>query len=152
MFAVLPGGLVATSSVPVRERRPLPQVGEFFRFSDPATEAVVVRLTNPGTSSLLPAAANRFVSSKHRFLIFSSDRTGRPSPFQLDLRTGRLRQLAQTADLVPHSLCMDEKERSLYFIDQARAERSSRWQTSKLGRSRKKSVHSLAGRLQRSSS
>jgi oligogalacturonide lyase len=118
MFAALPGGLVATSKVPVRERRPLPQVGEFFRFFDPATEAVVVRLTNPATGSLLPAAANRFVSSKRRFLIFSSDRTGKPSPFQLDLRTGRLRQLTQTTDLVPHSLCMDEKERSLYFIDQ----------------------------------
>jgi oligogalacturonide lyase len=117
MFAILPGGLVATSNVPVRERRPLPQVGEFFRFFDPATETLVVRLTNPVTSSLLPVASNRFVSSKRRFLIFSSDRTGRPTPFQLDLRTGRLRQLAQTADLVPHSLCMEESERFLYFID-----------------------------------
>jgi oligogalacturonide lyase len=117
MFAVLPGGLVATGNVPVRERRPLPQVGEFFRFFDPATETLVVRLTNPATSSLLPAASNRFVSSKRRFIIFSSDRTGRPTPFQLELRTGRLRQLAQTADLVPHSLCMEESERFLYFID-----------------------------------
>jgi oligogalacturonide lyase len=117
VFAVLPGGLVAVSNVPVRERRPLPQVGEFLRFPDPATETLVVRLTSPATNSLLPAATNRFVSSKRRFLIFSSDRTGIPTPFQLDLRTGRLRQLAQTTDLIPHSLCMEENERSLYFID-----------------------------------
>jgi oligogalacturonide lyase len=117
MFAVLPGGLLTASNVPVRERRPLPQVGEFFRFFDPATETLVVRLTNPATRSLLPAASNRFVSSKRRFLIFSSDRTGKPTPFQLDLRTGRLRQLAQTSELVPHSLCMEASERFLYFID-----------------------------------
>lgn len=117
MFAALPGGLIAASNVPVRERRPLPQVGEFFRFFDPATESLVVRLTDPATSSLLPAASNRFVSSKRRFLIFSSDRTGRPTPFQLDLRTGRLRPLAQTADLVASSLCMDPKERFVYFVD-----------------------------------
>jgi oligogalacturonide lyase len=117
MFAALPGGLIAASNVTVRERRPLPQVGEFFRFFDPATETPVVRLTNPATTSLLPAASNRFVSSKRRFLIFSSDRTAKLTPFQLDLRTGRLRQLAQTADLIPHSLCMDQSERFLYFID-----------------------------------
>jgi oligogalacturonide lyase len=85
---------------------------------DPTTEAAVVRLTSPATDSFLPAASNRFISFKRRFLIFSSNRTGRLSPFQLDLRTGRLRQLAQAADLVPHSLCMDEKERLLYLIDQ----------------------------------
>jgi oligogalacturonide lyase len=118
MFTVLPGGLAAASSVPIRDRSPLPQVGEFFRFMDPATEAAVVRLTSPASTSLVPVASNRFVSSKRRFLIFSSDRTGRLTPFQLDLRTGRLRQLAQTADLVPGSLCMDQKERFLYLIDQ----------------------------------
>ena len=117
MLAALPGGLVVMGNIPVRERRPLPQVGEFFRFFDPATETPVVRLTSPATKSLFPALSNRFVSSKRRFLIFSSDRTGRLTPFQLDLRTGRLRELAQTTDLVPHSLCMDEKERSVYFID-----------------------------------
>jgi oligogalacturonide lyase len=117
MFTALPGGLVAASSTRTRDPRPLPQVGEFFRFIDPTTETMVVRLTNPATTTLLPAPSNRFVSSKRRFLIFSSDRTGRQTPFQLDLRTGRLRQLARTADLVPHSLCMDEKERFLYLID-----------------------------------
>lgn len=118
MFAILPGGLAAANNLPIRDPRPLPLGGEFLRFIDPTTEAMVVRLTSPATTSVLPAASNRFVSSKRRFLIFSSERTGRPAPFQLDLRTGRLRQLAKTADLMPHSLCMDEKERLLYLIDQ----------------------------------
>jgi oligogalacturonide lyase len=117
IFAVLPGGLVAASSVRVKNARPLPQAGEFFRFIDPTTETLVIRLTSPKSASFIPAASNRFVSAKRRFLIFSSDRTGRLAPFQVDLRTGRLRQLAQTADLVPHSLCMDENERFLYLID-----------------------------------
>jgi oligogalacturonide lyase len=117
ILAVLPGGFVAAGNVAVKDPRPLPQVGEFFRFIDPTTEATVVRLTSPASTSLLPAVSNRFVSSKRRFLIFSSDRTGRPSPFQVDLRTGRLRQLTQTAHLLPDSLCMDEKERFLYLID-----------------------------------
>jgi Tol biopolymer transport system component len=118
MFAVLPAGLAAQTKLPVKDPRPLPRAGEFLRFTDPTTETVVVRLTSPGSTSVLPAVSNRFVSSKRRFLIFSSDRTGRLTPFQLDLRTGRPRQLAQTTDLKPHSLCMDEKERLLYLIDQ----------------------------------
>jgi oligogalacturonide lyase len=109
--------LLAASNVPVRERRPLPQAGEFVRFLDPATETPVVRLTNPATSSLLPAPSNRFISSKRRFLLFSSDRTGTPTPFQLDLRSGRLRQLAQTSGLVARSLCMEDSERFVYFVD-----------------------------------
>jgi oligogalacturonide lyase len=118
MFPVIPGALAAATKLPTKGPRPLPRVGEFVRFIDPTTETVVVRLTSPVSASLLPAISNRFVSSKRRFLIFSSDRTGKPAPFQLDLRTGRLRQLAQTPDLLPHSLCMDQKERFLYLIDQ----------------------------------
>jgi oligogalacturonide lyase len=117
IVAALPGGLVAAIRASVKKSPPQPQVGEFVRFVDPATETLVVRLTDPRTTSVLPAASNRFVSSKRRFLIFSSDRSGKPAPFQLDLRTGRLRQLAQTTALMPQSLCMDEKERFLYLIE-----------------------------------
>ncbi len=77
----------------------------------------MTRLTSPAAASLLPFPQNRFVSSKRRFLIFSSDRTGKVCPFQLDLRTGALHQLADTPNLSPRSLCLDAKERSIYFID-----------------------------------
>ncbi len=100
-----------------KKSRALPAVGEFVRFIDPTTESMVVRLTNPASASYLPAAGNRFVSVRERLLVFSSDRTGRPAPFAVDLRTGVLRQLAVTADLHPRSLCLDAQGRSAYLID-----------------------------------
>jgi oligogalacturonide lyase len=121
MLQLLPRALGAMSAASTqksaKKARPLPVVGEFVRFSDPTTETPVVRLTNPKATSLLPAPSNRFISVKDRFLIFSSDRTGRAAPFQVDLRTGALHQLGEPSDLVPHALCLDDKERSLYLID-----------------------------------
>jgi len=100
-----------------KKPRALPAVGEFVRFVDPTTESTVVRLTNPATASYLPAPGNRFVSVRERLLVFSSDRTGRPTPFAVDLRTGVLRPLAVTRDLLPRSLCLDAQGRSVYLID-----------------------------------
>jgi oligogalacturonide lyase len=118
MLALLPGSLFAAGTQPAKKKaKPLPSVGEFFRFADPTTETPVVRLTNPATNSFLPSPANRFVSLRERFLVFSSDRTGKLAPFQMDMRTGVPHQLANTANLLPSSLCLDEKERVLYLID-----------------------------------
>jgi oligogalacturonide lyase len=117
MLAVLPAGLAAQDKGRLSRAKPLPSVGEFVRFSDPLTENPVVRLTNPTASSVLPGAANRFVSVRERFLIFSSDRTGRFAPYHVNLRTGFLHQVAETDGLEPRSLCLDARERSLYFID-----------------------------------
>lgn len=118
---VLVGGISAALGAavnpPVKKSRPLPAVGEFVRFTDPTTESTIVRLTNPASASYLPSAANRFISVRERFLIFSSDRTGRLTPFSVDLRTGVLRPLAVTANLVPSSLCLDPQGRSAYLID-----------------------------------
>ncbi len=120
MLVLLPASLAAqtTRSRSTKPRsRPLPSVGEFVRFADPSTETPVVRLTSPGSASLLPAPANRFVSLKERFLLFSSDRTGKFAPFKVDLRNGLLRQIAETSNLSPMSLSLAPHERSLYFID-----------------------------------
>ena len=119
MLALLPASLAAqTRGRSIKPRaRPLPSVGEFVRFADPATETLVVRLTNTSSASLLPAPSNRFVSVKERFLIFSSDRTGKFAPFKVDLRSGLLRQIAETSNLSPSSLSLAPHERSLYFID-----------------------------------
>ena len=100
-----------------KKPRPLPSVGEFFRFVDPTTESTIVRLTNPSSASHLPAAGNRCVSLRERFLIFSSDRTGHLTPFSVDLRSGVLRPLAVTSQLLPNSLSLDAQGRSVYFID-----------------------------------
>ena len=100
-----------------KSAKPLPAAGEFVPFIDPTTETRVVRLTGPAHASWLPAASNRFVSVKDRFLVFSSDRSGRAAPFKLDLHAGLARQLAETPALKPLSLCLDEKQRVLWAID-----------------------------------
>jgi oligogalacturonide lyase len=117
MCGSLSASLLAASTAITKKARPLPAVGEFVRFTDPATENPVVRLTNPASNSLLPAAPNKFVSLRDRFLIFSSDRTGKLAPFRLDLRTGMLEPLAQTTQLEPRSLCLDTTGRLVYLID-----------------------------------
>lgn len=114
-LALLPAGLAADTAI--KRAKPIPQVGEFVAFADPTTETRVVRLTNPSSTSWLPAPANRFLSVRQRFLIFSSDRSGRAAPFRLDLHTGTAQQLAETSALRPESLWLDERERSIYLIE-----------------------------------
>lgn len=92
-------------------------VGEFVRLTDPITENPLVRLTSPASNSLLPEATNRFISLKGRFLVFSSDRNGHFNPFRADLRTGALTQIADTESLHTGSLCLDEQDRVLRFIE-----------------------------------
>ena len=117
MLATLPACLIAQTSRSRPKAKQLPSVGEFVRFSDPTTETPVVRLTSLKSSSYLPAPANRFVSVKDRYLVFSSDRAGALAPFQVDLRSGAVKQLASPARLVADSLCLDPKEHWLYFLD-----------------------------------
>ncbi len=117
-LSVLPPSLVlAVSDVRQKRMRSLPQVGEFVRFVDPLTENIVVRLTNPGWESVLPAPVHRFIAARERFLVFSSTRFGPLSPLETDLRTGRSRLLCESKDLAPRSLCLDARERALYLLD-----------------------------------
>lgn len=114
-LAALPSLVLAQKAS--QTAKPARAPGEFLAFLDPTTETRVVRLTNPANTSVLPSPANRLVSVRNRFLICSSDRAGRMAPFRVDLRMGVAHQLGETAALVPESLCLDEKERSLYLID-----------------------------------
>lgn len=118
-LSLFPASLASASVNATQKRRsPLPQTGEFVRFVDPLTENIVVRLTHPGWQSVLPSARNRFISSKERFLVFSSNRGGAGlCPWSVDLRTGRARLLGETKDLAPRSLCLDARERALYLLD-----------------------------------
>lgn len=122
MLAALPLGLRASSVTagqtgPVKKLPPLPNAGEFVRFLDPITENPVVRLTTPVSSSLLPASHNHFVSVKDRFLIFSSDRSGRFCPYRLDLKTGAVTMIVPTTDIDPRSLSLDERQKAVRFLD-----------------------------------
>jgi oligogalacturonide lyase len=116
LLAALPVSLAA-ATVSTRRQKDLPRAGEFVRFADPVTENLVVRLTSLSSANLLPSPANRFVSERERFLVFSSDRTGAYAPFRLDLHNGTVHQLLETAKLDPRSLTMDEGERSLFLLD-----------------------------------
>jgi hypothetical protein len=117
VLALMPGSVAVASADQRKKSRPLPAIGEFVRFADPTTETPVVRLTNPASTSILPAPTNRFVSVKERFLVFSSDRNGKLKPFRADLRTGVVTALAGAAELDPRSLCLDHRERVLHFLD-----------------------------------
>ena len=118
ILSAIPASLAAAAFVqPARRARELARVGEFVRLLDPVTENTVVRLTALSSVSHLAVPQNRFISARNRFLIFSSDRTGILAPYHLDLRSGVVRQLAETEHLDPSSLCLDISERSLFFID-----------------------------------
>ncbi len=101
-----------------KKPKPVPGGSEFVRLFDPVTENLITRLTNLASNSFLPAVTNRFISAKDRFLVFSSDRTGRNLPFQLNLRNGAINQLeAGEDDVKPQSLCLDAAYHTLTFLD-----------------------------------
>jgi hypothetical protein len=116
-LGVLPLALAGQVRQPLKKAKPLPLAGEFVRVVDPVTENVIVRLTTPTSTSLLPYARNRFVSARERSLLFSSDRSGHFAPFSIDLRSGVIRQLADAAKLTPRSLCFDRQEKSALYLD-----------------------------------
>ncbi len=118
LLGLIPSALLAASSrTRNRKSKPLPaNRGEFVRFADPTTENAVVRLTAPAHASFLPAEQNRFVSSREAFLVFSSDRSGECAPFQVNLRTGALTQLAETKGLANRAIALDDKARRMYFL------------------------------------
>ena len=115
LLAGIPASLAA--GVPPQKQRTAPRVSELYRFLDPVTENPIVRLTAPTSNSYLPKPTNRFVSIKDRFLVFSSDRTGTMSPFQVDLRNGAIGQLAYTSKLAPRSPCLGARKNALYCLD-----------------------------------
>jgi Tol biopolymer transport system component len=104
-------------SAQVKKAKPLPSAGEFTRITDGVTENLIVRLTNPAYINKLSGAGNAFVSLKERTLVFSSNRAGRMAPFQVDLRNGVLRQIAEAEKLDPRSVCLDRLQKSAYFLD-----------------------------------
>ena len=90
---------------------------EIFRYTDPATEASVVRLTSPQYSSALPPYSSDAAGRSGASLIYSSDRTGAWQAYQMDLKTGQSRQLTQAAVLDPASVCQLRDERSICYFD-----------------------------------
>jgi oligogalacturonide lyase len=94
-------------------------------YADPATEFAVARLTDPTWTSSLPARPQRALPRNRSFLLYWSDRTGKPEAFRMSLRTGESDQLTDADGLDGSSLWLMGDERSFCYLD-----RTSLWQTS----------------------
>lgn len=86
------------------------------RYSDPATEFPILRLTDPGHSSYLPAFFTRAIS-RHNFFIYCSDFTGRKEAFRMEFKTGQSRQLTENADLDPALMTLAPGDREFCYFD-----------------------------------
>src|SRR5580658_8851952 len=93
LLSAAPAACVAALSGSANADKNKPVPSGFFRYKDPSTEFQVLRLTDPGFTSLLPAHYGRAVSRKGTFLLYSSDVTGRMEAFRLEAKTGVSRQL-----------------------------------------------------------
>ncbi len=90
---------------------------EWERFTDPATEWEVRRLTNPAYVAHLPSAHERIFNRHGTFLLYWSDRTGSPQAFRMDLRTGESTQLTEAEALDGASLSLMPDDRSFCYFD-----------------------------------
>ena len=87
------------------------------RYTDPATEFPVSRLTDPAYSSFLPPFYARAVSRRSSFLLYASDVSGRYEAYRMDLKSGQSRQLTDAADLDPASPALLPDERGFCYLD-----------------------------------
>jgi oligogalacturonide lyase len=121
LSAISAGCASLTLDAQAPARKPAPKlpakVGEFSAYLDPATENIVVRLTDPRHTSHSPAAQNRHITGRSGLLLFSNDRHGAPAPFTLDLKTAALKQLAEPENLKPDALSLDSTDRACLFLD-----------------------------------
>jgi Tol biopolymer transport system component len=89
----------------------------WHRYSDPATEFEVLRLTDPGHSCWLPAHYNRALARHGGFLLYASDDTGAPQACRMDLHSGESRRLTDAGHLDASSIAMLPDEHSVCYFD-----------------------------------
>jgi len=89
----------------------------WHRYSDPATEFEVLRLTDPTHSCWLPAYYNRTLGRRGGFLLYASDDTGAPQAYRMDLHSGESRRLTEAAQLDASSIAMLPDEHSVCCFD-----------------------------------
>lgn len=113
-------GLLLSVAFPAFARKfekkgPLPS--EKHWYPDPATEFPVIRLTNPEHSSHLTSSSLKSISRRSDFLLYSSDRTGLPQVFRMDLTSGESSQLTEAEFLDPLSIALMPDEKSFCYFD-----------------------------------
>ena len=90
---------------------------EARRYADPATDAVVLRLTDPAHRSWLPAWSGRAIGRRAGFLIYASDRSETVQGYRLDMKTGQSRGITEARNLIADSLSLTPDERSFCYLD-----------------------------------
>jgi oligogalacturonide lyase len=91
----------------------------WLRYTDPATEFEVYRLTDPTHSSWLPAYYGRALSRHGTFMLYSGDCPGSLQVLHMDLHSGESRQLTDAAHLDASSPALLPDERSFCYFDGA---------------------------------
>ncbi len=89
---------------------------EWLKYSDPATEFPVIRLTDPAFASGFTAPWQRQFTRRGE-LLYWSDRAGSRQAFLMNLRTGDSRQITDAAALDRDSLTFTSDDREFLFID-----------------------------------
>jgi Tol biopolymer transport system component len=89
----------------------------WHRYSDPATEFEVLRLTDPSHSCWLPAYYNRALAKRGGFLLYASDDAGAAQACRMDLHSGESRRLTEAEHLDASSIALLPDERSLCYFD-----------------------------------
>jgi oligogalacturonide lyase len=92
---------------------------EWRRYSDPATEWQVLRLTDPASTAGMTAPHLHAFTRRSDSLLYWSEREGARQAFLLNLRSGTSRQLTDVPALDGTSLSLGVDERSFFFFDGA---------------------------------
>ncbi len=116
-LATLAGAAGATRiQAQSQKGRELPSAAK--RYLDPATEFVVIRLTDPQYSALLPAGGTRPLTN--RSMLYASDETGTWQALRMDLHTYASQQLTDATALDPQSLSFLAGEKGFLHVDGGR--------------------------------
>ncbi len=107
----------AAAVLPARSEKGRRFDSEFAALKDPTTENQLVRLTDPGHTSVLPSGQNACLDEKGRLLLFSSDRPGAMQVFRMDLKSGESRQITDAGALDPASVTLLAGDRAFSFFD-----------------------------------
>jgi len=86
------------------------------RYSDPATEMDVYRLTDPAYTSTMPAYYNRAIARSSGWMLFCCDRGGSPQAFHMDLKSGETWQLTEAEELDGASITLLPDDRSFCYF------------------------------------
>jgi oligogalacturonide lyase len=89
---------------------------DWRRYSDPATEMEVYRLTDPAYSSTMPAYYNRAIARSSGWMLFGCDRGGSLQAFHMNLKSGETRQLTEAQELDGGSIALLPDNRSFCYF------------------------------------